>query len=214
MGAWSYVRSALESDWFSNTTSAFAAVVSVAALAVSIFSYQSATDAQLQQREASQRQGEFLTLKEGFVSLLQDDQNNWKQYGRLSPDDPVVEIPLSDWSNARARTITVRLANDGLQSAFLSGFYLKTGPQANQIYNDSDLQAKCLQIEGEDKSCPAELKPHDGYSLGVAIPDNYLRLVVPFYRQQGLVLCGGTKSGAQSCDFVGVRIPDGAFPPS
>src|SRR6476469_540524 len=102
---WSHVRPALESDWFRNTTSAFAAVVSVAALIVSVLSYQSASDAQQQQRETSQRQGEFLTLKKGFVSLWLPEQNGWKQYGRLSPEEPIIQIPSSEWFDARRRSI-------------------------------------------------------------------------------------------------------------
>lgn len=126
MGVGSKLLGGLKSEAFRNTSTAASALCAVAALVVSILSFQNAAETRRSQDEVVKRQGEFLELGSGFVQV-QTPEGDWKQYIRPTPNDPVIEVPLAEWQSAQTRVVTLRLLNSGQQDAYIEQFYIELG---------------------------------------------------------------------------------------
>ena len=119
----------LKSDIFRNLTTLMAAVISGAALVVSIVSYQHASRAQDLQAEQAERAGGFATVKPGFLMLTLPGPKAVKFH--RDDGQALVVVPADTWLVATGRSITVRLVNEGRQDAHIAGFYLRTSARPN-----------------------------------------------------------------------------------
>jgi hypothetical protein len=199
----------MTSDRVQVVTSILGAVFGIVGAATSgvalYFSYQAN---QLADRNFA-LQGDDLNLTGGFISLWHPGADSWQEYGPDHDTDPIVHIPAEQWNTATDRSITVRIKNDGQSDAHLKGINLPLRDDGDDQINDASLlKPICADDAGSAKNrqepCPDVIGAHDGYSLIVTIPDQYVQQVDPQYRLRGITICAYTADRPNSCRTIPV----------
>jgi hypothetical protein len=203
------------SDLFRNCASASATLVSTAALIVSIASYHAASSAQQIQREMADRQGDMLSARGESILLNYDGLTNYIPFRAEPGTGKTTNIPIDKWQLASGKggqkIAVITITNRGHQDAHFSGVYLKTDASSGRFADESLLQPRCGELNGQMGECPKVIAANDGLVMAVELPDEYVARLDPQFRPTGIVVCVVTGLSKSTCATIGVAIPAGAL---